>query len=976
LLAGLLHWPALSQGAADLHVIARTGQAGLTTINTAISVNNAGLVAFSGVTAAGRGSFVADAGGPRAVLPIGTGSLVQANVQINDAGLLVAQRGAFFFTQDPIYYYDPILGWILIVPGYTDSYDFVQTWTADGLGNMNLIAEGRSRTDAQTFQTYKVGPFSSAGWDVSINNAGQVVFLADQGSGFTSDYVIATPNGSAFNTYPAWAAASPMLADDGHIVLRSGVAANSSILLLNYALTTPVTIASTAQGFTSLGGMPGISDDGQFIAFYGDLSAAGAAILGTTAGPGIFLSLPVAGARQIIRVAGLSAAGCSSSITGFQANMRIGVNTQPNGEALVVFVANQATGMGVFCARYKPGASGSTAPVPVVLQGDTVDGIGPFTQFALYDSVNTGGQVAIWASGGGVSAVLFGPAPPRVPVVLVHGWRGSPGTWANLTNSLATNGIDYILVDYSPGTGDPRVYAQKVAGAITTRRNAGYAGKFDIVCHSMGAMVSRWYMEEQNHGADIREWIGIAPVNQGAALANYPEYLSVLAWVASAAIEDVRSDGAVTEMRTGSDTVSRLKAASRVPGVIYRNIVGYNCCAWTIPPTPCTCLGSLSINFPNQFETRGKTVASIDDELGHNHPHAWTYFGDGIVALVQSELPGSVSTDCFMNQGHTSLPTNAPVVAQVVKYLLNPCADSLNNYPLRSDLLRDADVQVFGPGNQAYIFRSAPQTKDISVDSSAAKMRTSLTYHGSKLALSLYSPSGAQMVPGTYPVSDYGDETNSIWFTVESPEPGIWHAVIDPIDVPVVGEPYSLTTFFSSPFELTLLADTGGTIAQPGRPVLLRATLLNSQTPVTGAVATAQITAPDGSVQSLNLYDDATHGDAAPSDGVYSASLTPQLTGQYSVAVSAQTGLVQRSASLQFGAQSQAGPPALLASGTPSGVQISWTAQPGAFLLEGNTNLSNTNWLAEDVVPEVSSNNLHTVILRASGQHYFRLKGQ
>jgi hypothetical protein len=80
------------------------------------------------------------------------------------------------------------------------------------------------------------------------------------------------------------------------------------IQLYNYDLTSSQLIASLvdpAGWWTALGYSPGISDDGKIVTFFGNLTAAGATALKTTAGPGIFASIDEGGAlRTIVRVAG------------------------------------------------------------------------------------------------------------------------------------------------------------------------------------------------------------------------------------------------------------------------------------------------------------------------------------------------------------------------------------------------------------------------------------------------------------------------------------------------------------------------------------------------------------------------------------------------------------------------------------------------------------------------------------------------
>ena len=487
--------------------------------------------------------------------------------------------------------------------------------------------------------------------------------------------------------------------------------------------------------------------------------------------------------------------------------------------------------------------------------------------------------------------------PTRVPVILVHGYHGKTNTWTNLMAILEARKIPYRAVDYWPANGDPRLYAGKVAAAVESYREAGYTGKVDIVCHSMGALVSRYYMECKGGGKNVRQWIGIGPVNQGAALANYPgDYLGLLAWLASTVVEDVRHDGAITQMRTDSETVTSLNTSGRAPDVVYRIITGYNGCAWPYNWTngECICREDLSKDFRNPFFSGGKTVARITDERGVVHPHAWTYYGDVLVALVQSALPGARSMDCFTNIGHNTLPQHPSVLTQVVKYLEDPTAESLNNFPSIEDLRRDADVQTIGAGNQGILFMGQQHTQTIPVDSSVARMTASVTYHGSQLGLTLFTPSGEPLLPGHYPVLQYSNAINSVWYVVDTPAPGIWNARIDAIDVPSTGEPFALQVSFSSPQELLVGAQTGGRPVHPGQPVLVWADFHNGTNPITGGLVYAEISKSGGQTHQINLYDNATHGDVAPGDGIYSADYTPDSPGWYAFMFTAKAGLVER----------------------------------------------------------------------------------
>lgn len=97
-----------------------------------------------------------------------------------------------------------------------------------------------------------------------------------------------------------------MVADNGRVVLRAGENSTDPIRLYeNFNLSSVTDIATvSANTFSVLGQSPGISDDGEIVVFYGDLTAGGATALNTTGGPGIFANIPVGGGmRRTLRVA-------------------------------------------------------------------------------------------------------------------------------------------------------------------------------------------------------------------------------------------------------------------------------------------------------------------------------------------------------------------------------------------------------------------------------------------------------------------------------------------------------------------------------------------------------------------------------------------------------------------------------------------------------------------------------------------------
>ena len=408
-----------------------------------------------------------------------------------------------------------------------------------------------------------------------------------------------------------------------------------------------------------------------------------------------------------------------------------------------------------------------------------------------------------------------------VPVLLVHGWRpaqdppGTVSTWERLIGELDKQGIKPYEFTYLPTTDDPKKYAAQFKQWIEQLRNdTGYTGKFDIVCHSMGAMVTRYYMEKLDGAENVRQWIGIAPVNNGAAIADLVgtplTFLNTLLFFFPGYIPG--SEPAVQAMMIKSSTLAELNydigkfnqdiwgnPQHLASGVTYRNIMGINYEDYEedgeVKKHPAD-------NPSFSPKSAGKTRVFKKDSEGELYPYG-TRQGDGVVAMEQSILKGSnVGNEVFYgvnhnNKGvnHNTILNNPDVIARVIEYLKNSSLPPANlpNW-LTPD--PDDDHEYTGIGNQGYLTKDgSPTPIEFLVDSSVEKATVALGWQGSELDLTLTSPSGVVMEPGVYPVVEYYKGDISIWYVIDSPELGVWTALLDPIDVPDEGEPYTFATF-------------------------------------------------------------------------------------------------------------------------------------------------------------------------------------
>ena len=278
----------------ELRIIAQTGADGITNILGGASVNDSGEVAYVASRAAGQSVFVGDGTAPATNISFGTPASNRTyfgEVQINNNGQVSAV--------------DTISGqrlariWDSTNPGvFTNigrsSAPRLDTAHFDGLSGFTSISN-----DGQLAFAGLESPAAPAPsfWEVHLSSA--LVDRRDVFGSFTEVAEMGLPP-SAFFRHRA--------ADGDRVLIANRQDGQTSITLYDITgIDTSDEIASTASGnWLELGIRPGVSDDGEIIAFYGNLSTAGAAALATNSGPGVFLSYRESGTDYStpIRVAG------------------------------------------------------------------------------------------------------------------------------------------------------------------------------------------------------------------------------------------------------------------------------------------------------------------------------------------------------------------------------------------------------------------------------------------------------------------------------------------------------------------------------------------------------------------------------------------------------------------------------------------------------------------------------------------------
>ncbi len=268
----------------NYQIIAQTG-VNVTGLGNGPSINDSGQVAFVEQFADGSNSiFVGDGSSAPVNVSASLQNPVrtfQNAVQINDSGQIAA---------------------VDRVSGSPPSY-YLRIWNSSN-DNYQVYDQAGPGTNYDSF-------FNSD----SIDNQGDVTYIAKLAGAGT---VALISNQNSISTLPSpQPFLNPMAADGGLVVARadhdpSNPSQNPIDL---FQPDGPVTVIASTPDFIALGASPGISADGQVVAFYGDLTPAGADALNyaqaqagvpsLNPGPGIFASINTTShGRVLLRIAG------------------------------------------------------------------------------------------------------------------------------------------------------------------------------------------------------------------------------------------------------------------------------------------------------------------------------------------------------------------------------------------------------------------------------------------------------------------------------------------------------------------------------------------------------------------------------------------------------------------------------------------------------------------------------------------------
>lgn len=186
----------------------------------------------------------------------------------------------------------------------------------------------------------------------------------------------------------------------------------------------------------------------------------------------------------------------------------------------------------------------------------------------------------------GFAALLTVPAGPAAaapgtPVVFVHGYSGSASNWNTATALFRAGGYsssELFAYEYN-SYGDNVTNARGLASYVSQVRSRTGAARVDIVNHSMGGLVTQWYVKQLGGAQYVDHVASLAGANHGTTSAG-----ACLAFTTC------------QQMYPGSSFIRTLSAGDETPGPT-RYATWYSPCDGIILPYSSTTLSGATNNY-------------------------------------------------------------------------------------------------------------------------------------------------------------------------------------------------------------------------------------------------------------------------------------------------------------------------------------------------------------------------------------------
>ena len=498
------------------------------------------------------------------------------------------------------------------------------------------------------------------------------------------------------------------------------------------------------------------------------------------------------------------------------------------------------------------------------------------------------------------------------PVLFVHGINAlaeeinnSPGYQA-FSEDHYTVAVEYADSKFKTFSGNIPRFSRRLDQEITQiKKNTG-AKKVDIVAHSMGGVVSRYYIERMGGRDDVGKLIMVQTPNHGSEWADlrvFVEYVGDvkdiknvrkllskfgIAAQASDIIDEFFPSLCDLLIEFGLEKYDSTAAGQMAPynkfladlngneqsyvsdyymgkGLVQDRIQDPS--GYVVIASQKASLKKGPLTVPILTPTHSFLTIPIPfkkDKIVKRIPSA-TKKGDLIVSYNSAKL--TVAPIVGIDGLHTNAWEKEQIMNYIAEFLSNTddypqltAKTSSHNWLTSSELLEETDESSESGFWGDWVTTNVSQSEDLNLTFTIEPLTTSARFlflwDEGTLSLSFTAPNGT--------VTDTITSEDQCEYSIDA-APGTWNATIHPVSIPGDSVEISAVNHQINPVVFEMLPDIQET--KPGDALPISVYYGSDREPCTGATVTATVMKPDESLVYLTLHD-------AAGEGVYSNTFT------------------------------------------------------------------------------------------------------
>ncbi|MFD7260966.1 esterase/lipase family protein [Streptomyces sp. NPDC059874] len=157
-----------------------------------------------------------------------------------------------------------------------------------------------------------------------------------------------------------------------------------------------------------------------------------------------------------------------------------------------------------------------------ILAMSSIPTTGAALRAGALEVVVLGGHLLLYPTGVCQERVVPGPPSARPPVLLLHGFTDNRSVFVLLRRALGAGGRRHVeAYNYSPFTRDLRVTAGHLARRVEELCARTGQDRVDLVGHSLGGLVGRYYVQRLGGDARVRTLVTLGTPHSGTVVAPF-----------------------------------------------------------------------------------------------------------------------------------------------------------------------------------------------------------------------------------------------------------------------------------------------------------------------------------------------------------------------------------------------------------------------------------------------------------------------